>query len=66
MAEDLVDGVNADVIPFGSSAGELSRRIEACLDRRRWDEYQNPRRQDIRDFSAQAAELSDFMSSVVQ
>jgi glycosyltransferase involved in cell wall biosynthesis len=65
VAEDLEDGVNSSVIPFGSGVKELRSSIEHALDRKDWKSYSNPSAHKIRGFDEQARELSDYFHAVL-
>jgi glycosyltransferase involved in cell wall biosynthesis len=65
VAEDLEDGVNSSVIPFGAGVKELKWCIEQALDRKDWSHYENPSAHKIRGFDDQAKELSDYFRAVV-
>lgn len=59
-AEDLVPGVNGDVVAMGGTDG-FREAIRACLkDPARVRRYQNPLKQRIRNYDQQAAELLDY------
>jgi glycosyltransferase involved in cell wall biosynthesis len=65
VAEDLADGENATVLPFGSGVGELREAIEKALDSERWRNYNNPFSGNIRGFDQQASELSAFLDELL-
>ncbi|CAA0110940.1 D-inositol-3-phosphate glycosyltransferase [Halioglobus japonicus] len=65
VAEDLEDGVNASVIPFGSGVKELRSCIEQAMERKDWKSYNNPSAYKIRGFDEQAKELSDYFRAVL-
>ena len=64
-AEDLEDGTNADVLPFGSDIGELQRAIERSLDLSQWTSYKNPNSAEIRGFDDQTKELSEYLMALI-
>lgn len=64
VSEDLEDGVNATIIPFGAGVSELRQALEAALDLDQWVSYQNPLAQSIRGFDEQARELSSYLGAV--
>tara|TARA_R110002049_G_scaffold188251_17_gene356674 strand:- start:11120 stop:12343 length:1224 start_codon:yes stop_codon:yes gene_type:complete len=66
VAEDLEDGVNSSVIPFGSGVKELRSSIEQALERKSWKSYSNPSAHKIRGFDEQARELSDYFQAVLE
>lgn len=66
VAEDLEDGVNASVIPFGSGVTELRQCIERALDRKDWSDYENPLAHTIRGFDVQAEELSGYFRALLE
>tara|TARA_R110002072_G_scaffold271954_2_gene431969 strand:+ start:833 stop:2053 length:1221 start_codon:yes stop_codon:yes gene_type:complete len=65
VTEDLEDGINADVVPFGSGVGDLQRAIEKSLDPGQWSSYKNPSSADIRGFDEQSRELSRYLSALI-
>jgi glycosyltransferase involved in cell wall biosynthesis len=66
VSEDLEDGVNASVIPFGGGVSELQYCIERALDTRQWNDYQNPLASRIRGFDSQAKEMSDYLRAALE
>ncbi|MCB1705767.1 MAG: glycosyltransferase family 4 protein [Halioglobus sp.] len=66
VAEDLEDGVNSSVIPFGSGVSELRQCIEWALQRQDWSGYQNPLAQQVRGFDEQAEELSAYFHGMLE
>jgi glycosyltransferase involved in cell wall biosynthesis len=66
VAEDLEDGVNATVLPFGSGAGELRAAMEQALAAERWRDYRNPFSGRIRGFDEQALELSGYLEDLLE
>jgi glycosyltransferase involved in cell wall biosynthesis len=57
-AEDIVDGVNGTIVPFGSNHRALMAAIVDLLDRPAWiDGYVNPRKPRLPAVDAQAEEL---------
>ena len=65
VSEDLDDGVNATIIPFGSGVAELRQAIEQALDFGRWQAYTNPFSDKIRGFDEQARELSGSLRALL-
>ncbi len=65
IAEDLQDGINATVIPFGSGVNELRHAIEPLLESNQWKTYTNPLADKIRGFDAQAKELSEYLGAIL-
>ena len=65
VAEDLEDGINANVIPFGSGVEELQSAIEKSLDLSQWRSYKNPHFADIRGFNEQSQEISHYLSALI-
>lgn len=65
VREDLEDGTNSTVIPFGSGVSELRHAIERSLDRNQWNNYVNPVAHKIRGFDLQAEELSDYLRAIL-
>ena len=65
VAEDLEDGVNASVIPFGSGVSELRHCIEQALDRDQWMSYENSLAHQIRGFGDQASGLSAYLQGLL-
>ena len=65
IAEDLEEGINANVIPFGSGVNELRRSIEPLLEPSQWKIYKNPLTEKIRGFDAQARELSEYLNTIL-
>ncbi|MCB1686980.1 MAG: glycosyltransferase family 4 protein [Halioglobus sp.] len=66
VSEDLEDGVNASVIPFGGGVSELRHCIEHALDWRKWSDYRNPLAAEVRGFEDQASELSDMLCTILE
>lgn len=61
-AEDLVNGVNATVIPLDGEHRHLAISIKQCYQRDGWGSYANPRKADITTMDEQATELSDTLA----
>jgi len=66
VSEDLVDGENATVLPFGSGVGELRVAIEQALNGAPWRNYRKPVSDRIRGFDEQARELSGFLHGLLR
>jgi glycosyltransferase involved in cell wall biosynthesis len=65
LAEDIVEGVNGNLLPMGDTEG-YRRAIKALLSHpERLSGYTNPRRKDVRDYATQAAELHGFLARAV-
>jgi len=65
VAEDLEDGINASVIPFGSGIHELKSAIENALEGKQWKRYENPNHSAVRGFDEQTQEISRYLSALI-
>jgi glycosyltransferase involved in cell wall biosynthesis len=66
QAEDIVDGVNGDLIPLDGRPDPLKTAVEGLLARPdRLDSYVNPMKDRLPNFHGQAEELKQFLQSVV-
>ncbi|MEM9255493.1 MAG: glycosyltransferase family 4 protein [Pseudomonadota bacterium] len=65
VAEDLIEGENADIIPFGAGSQALSSCIERALGQDRWCGYKNAHTDRIRSFDEQALELSSYLRALL-
>ena len=65
VAEDIEEGRNSNVIPFGSGVSKLRQAIEHALDPNHWENYKNPLADKIRGFDAQAQELSEYLHALL-
>lgn len=66
VVEDIVPGVNGDIIPLDGDYQPLQQAVLACLERADWSNYINPHKDKIRDFDDQARELDSFLSSIIR
>ena len=63
-AEEIVPGVNGDLIPMGKDPGPLARAVERLLDQApRLDGYANPFKAGLATLPDQAAELHALLSA---
>lgn len=66
QAEDIVDGVNGNLIPLDGRPEPLKTAVEGILARPDMlDSYVNPMKGDLPKFRGQAEELKQFLQSVV-
>jgi glycosyltransferase involved in cell wall biosynthesis len=65
VSEDLEDGVNSNIIPFGSGFRGLQSAIEKGLEPDRWKSYRNPLADQVRSFDAQALEMSQYLTALL-
>ncbi|MET0402448.1 MAG: class I SAM-dependent methyltransferase [Cystobacter sp.] len=62
VVEDIRDGVNGNILRIGDTAGFRAAIQRLLAQPERLSGYQNPNREDIRGFDAQAAELREFLA----
>ncbi|MFT8896783.1 MAG: glycosyltransferase [Acetobacter sp.] len=67
QAEDIVDGVNGNLIPLDGRPEPLKTAVEGILARPGMlDSYVNPMKDSLPNFRGQAEELKQYLQSVVQ
>ncbi len=66
VVEDLVDGENSTIIPLDGDYVELSKAIEAAIERKDWKKYENPYRSAVRGYAEQASELHRYFKPLIK
>lgn len=66
VIEDLVDGVNASIIPLDGDYVVLQKTIENCIEKPDWAHYENPHRSEIRGYKEQATELYGYFETLLE
>lgn len=66
VTEDIVEGVNGNVVPIGDVTGFRNAVVELLRSPARLDGYENPLRSRVRGFDEQARELRELLDAVAR